>query len=307
MKIDLVKGISFQIEGEMGQYNTLPIEVLVKIAEALQSLLKTIAQTDINTTEPLHLENFRVELSGFQKGSAVPQFVFTPRVQTSIADVGRQRRIVNQRFEKLMGVASKGDFAKITEIYPDPTRRNMIVEDLYEFTNSFGNSPVAIVNFARNKVGDKLYKIRQLKPDVKNRLITKIVEEDLLLAEEEQVGTVKVSTTQGGKQKRKIQQLYKKTDAGLSYVTDRIVHNGTTYLFNYPLRSALLKEDDYYVIENEMLDIVGTGTSEIDAKASFAEEFDYIYTRYNELDDSKLTGRIIRIKTILGTLVKSEN
>jgi len=41
--IDLNKGINLQIQGELGRFNTLPIDALVKIAEHLQTLINSIA------------------------------------------------------------------------------------------------------------------------------------------------------------------------------------------------------------------------------------------------------------------------
>jgi hypothetical protein len=54
-----------------------------------------------------------------------------------------------------------------------------------------------------------------------------------------------------------------------------------------------------------MLDIIGTGESEESAKESFAVEFDYIFTRYNELPENQLSERLLKIKTIINLLVKS--
>jgi hypothetical protein len=38
-----------------------------------------------------------------------------------------------------------------------------------------------------------------------------------------------------------------------------ILFNTGTYILAFPLRGKLEKEDDYFLIEPEMLDIVGTG------------------------------------------------
>ena len=59
------------------------------------------------------------------------------------------------------------------------------------------------------------------------------------------------------------------------------------------------------MIQSELLDIVGTGETEDEAEINFAEEFSFIYKRYNELTDEKLSDRIVSIKTILNYLVKS--
>jgi len=54
-----------------------------------------------------------------------------------------------------------------------------------------------------------------------------------------------------------------------------------------------------------MLEIIGTGETENDAVKSFEQDFDYIYRRYNELEESKLSERIMRIKKIINLLVKT--
>ncbi len=73
---------------------------------------------------------------------------------------------------------------------------------------------------------------------------------------------------------------------------------------NFDLLCIFEKEDDYFVIKNEMLDIIGTGLTEVAAKESFCQEFDFIYQRYNQLEDNKLSNRILNIKKIINILVK---
>ncbi|MBC6426959.1 MAG: hypothetical protein GDA51_10955 [Ekhidna sp.] len=71
MAIDLQKGISLKIEGELEKFQTLPIESLIKIAESLQELVLSIAKYDLPVNEAINLSNFKLELTDFQKGSAV--------------------------------------------------------------------------------------------------------------------------------------------------------------------------------------------------------------------------------------------
>ncbi len=305
MKIDLNKGISFHIEGELGKFNTLPIDSLIKIAESLQNLLITIAKSDINSKDPLYLDDFRIELSGFKQGSAVPQFVFTPRIQTSIANVEKQRKVVNQKFERLMSISNKADYLKISEFYPDTVRRNDIVDSLSLFTNSFGSAPVSIVNIDKNKKINEIFKIKKLKPEIKKLLVTKVIDLGQDQKEEFAVAKIKMLTNNKGKVKRKIEHIYKKSDTTLAYSPEVIVHNGTVYNLQFPLRSSLEKENDYFVIHNEMLGIIGTGETEDEAEISFAEEFDFIFKRYNQLEENQLSEKIQKIKVLLNYLVKS--
>jgi len=107
----------------------------------------------------------------------------------------------------------------------------------------------------------------------------------------------------GNNIERTTRQIFDDKHAQPAYVTDKIVFNYNTYLLAFPLRCKLEKEDDYYLIESEMLDIVGTGKTIDDAEKNFSEEFHFIYTRYNQLTDEMLSSRIKQIKTILNTLV----
>jgi hypothetical protein len=90
-----------------------------------------------------------------------------------------------------------------------------------------------------------------------------------------------------------------------AYAPEVIEINGKKYLLHFPLRCLLEKADGTYIVKSEMLDIIGTGASEAEAKESFAREFDFIYHRYNELGETRLSSRLRRVKTILNQLVKS--
>ena len=83
--------------------------------------------------------------------------------------------------------------------------------------------------------------------------------------------------------------------------------NNKQYVLNYPLRCLFEKEDNYYVINNEQLDIIGTGMIPEDAEINFNEEFDFLYNRLNTLEDSNLSNRLIRIKGIINNIVKEVN
>jgi predicted RNase H-like HicB family nuclease len=184
-------------------------------------------------------------------------------------------------------------------------RRNQIVDKLYDFTNSFGNAPTAIVDIGKNQTIKPIFKIKRLKPEVKKILTTEIVELGGSVTEEFGVARIKLTTNKKGTTKKKIEELYRKSDTTLSYSPDVIVYNEKAYVLNFPLRSSLDKENEYYVIHNEMLDIIGTGETEDDAERNFAEEFDFIYRRYNELSDDQLSDKLNRIKVFLNHLVKS--
>lgn len=82
-------------------------------------MLQTIAKVSITDTSTIDLNNFKIELSGFFAGSAVPQFSFTNRVQTTISDVSLQREVIKGKFEQLLKITNEGEYDEIKSIYPD--------------------------------------------------------------------------------------------------------------------------------------------------------------------------------------------
>jgi hypothetical protein len=90
----------------------------------------------------------------------------------------------------------------------------------------------------------------------------------------------------------------------MSYAPSEIDFNNKKYILNFPLRCLFEKEDDYFVIQSEMLDIIGTGNTKEAAELSFKQEFNYIYTLYNGTEDEKLSKRLLKIKILLNNIVK---
>ena len=136
MKLDLQKGIALKIEGELGRHHTLPIDNLIAIANNLQELIFSIAKLDLPIDNAVNTDNFKIELSGFEKSSAVPTFVFTPRIQQTIHDYKKQRALLSNKVDKLLSISNVGSYRDIKTLYPD-LRRNEIVDKLFAFTSSF--------------------------------------------------------------------------------------------------------------------------------------------------------------------------
>lgn len=306
MKLDLDNGAFIQIGGELGKYNSLPIDTLIKIAQDLQELVMTIAKLDLPSTETINLDNFKIELIDFKKGSAVPKFSFTPRIENKVGHNWQiHRKVVNEKFEKLIEISNSGEYNKLFELYPEPNKRNPIVENLYSFVNDFGTAPVNFVEI--DEKNDKIipiFKVNRFKPASKKELLTEIKETSKLDSEtDEAVGKIKI-TKKGGKINRKIIDYYSKSKFSLEYAPDMLIKDETKYFLKYPLRCLFEKEDDYFVIQSEMLGIIGTGLTEIEAEESFAQEFDYVYKRFNSLDSNSLTNHNKLIKDILNQIVE---
>ncbi|HCM59793.1 MAG TPA: hypothetical protein DIS74_05385 [Bacteroidales bacterium] len=148
-----------------------------------------------------------------------------------------------------------------------------------------------------------IYKINRFKPAVKKQLISEIKEVAETVSEtDEAVGKIKISK-RDGKITRKIIDIYSGKKFSLEYAPDVIVTETKNYILKYPLRCLFEKEDDYFVIQSEMLGIIGTGLTEDEAEKSFTEEFDFICNRLKTLDDNSLTNHNRLIKNILTQII----
>lgn len=306
MKIDLDSGAYIQIGGELGKYNSLPIDTLVKIAQDLQELVFTLAKYDLPANETVDLNNFKIELVGFTKGSAVPKFAFTQRTENKSGLFWKvHRNIVNEKFEKLIEISNTGDYNKIIELYPEPIKRNPVIENLYSFVNDFGTAPVNFVEY--DDISQKIkpiYKINRFKPALKKVLISELIEVTETDTEcGEVVGQIKVTKSKG-KTRRRILKTYSGNKFSLEYAPNIIMAEAVKYVLKYPLRCLFAKEENYFIIQSEMLGVIGTGLTEDEAESSFAEEFDFLYNRLNSLEASSLTNHNKLIKNIITQIVE---
>jgi len=301
-KIDLNKGINLKIEGEIGKFQTIPVDTLAKIGQRFQDLVLALAKHDLASDEAIDLNNFKLELSDFNKGSAVPQFSFTNRIQTTISDYKNQRKVINQKLAELLELADVGDYLGIKKMYKKKLSRNEVTHRLYDLVNSFGDSPVAIVG--GGKTMKRLFKIQKFKTQVKNELIEKLDVATEEKVEENTVGSIKVIREGGKVIRKKVVEIYDDGHTTLSYSTDKIAHGGRVYELNIPLRCLFLKEDGYYLIQNELLDLIGTGNTQEEAEHNFFKAFDYSYMRFNN-PKVKLNRRLIAVRDILRVIIKS--
>lgn len=301
-KIDLNKGVNLKIEGEIGKYQTIPVDALIKIGQHFQDLVLSLAKYDLSEEEGVDLNNFKLELSGFQKGSAVPQFVFTNRIQTTLNDFKKQRNQINEKLTGLFEIADSGDYLELKKAYKKKLVRNEITTKFYDFVNSFGDSPVQVVGGGKSM--KRMFKVQKFKSHIKNELIEKPIKASEEKVEENVVGSIKV-TSEGGKViRKKVVEIYDDEHTALSYSTKKIKYNKHKYELSSLLRCLFLKENGYYIIQNELLDIIGTGNSQDEAEQSFFKAFDYCYMRYNN-PTIKLSRRLIGIRDILRAIVKS--
>ncbi|MDO9341397.1 MAG: hypothetical protein Q7T72_12840, partial [Bacteroidales bacterium] len=149
-----------------------------------------------------------------------------------------------------------------------------------------------------------IYKINSFIPAVKKELISAIIEiPEIETESDEAVGKIKI-TKRDGKIHRRIMNTYSGNKFSLEYAPVVIVAGTVKYFFKYPLRCLFEKEDNYYIIQSEMLGIIGTGLTEDEAENSFAEEFDFMYNRLNSLEAASLTNHNLLIKNIITQIIE---
>ncbi|MFA7380592.1 MAG: hypothetical protein WC150_09035 [Bacteroidia bacterium] len=107
----------------------------------------------------------------------------------------------------------------------------------------------------------------------------------------------------GGKVKPKVIELFEQLKYP-SIPIESVLFGDKTYSFKHPLYCDLIHEDDSYGLENKQIGIFAFGKTEQEARESFAEEFDYIYTRYNSLSTDKLSDDVRYIRDYLNLIVK---
>lgn len=120
---------------------------------------------------------------------------------------------------------------------------------------------------------------------------------------EEALAKVRI-INRNGKISRHIVDTYSREKFALEYAPELIVSNNKKYSLKYPLRCLFEEEEGYFVIQSEMLGIIGTGLTVEEAEITFAEEFDFIYEKFNSLTNESLTNHNLLIKSILSQIVE---
>ena len=84
---------------------------------------------------------------------------------------------------------------------------------------------------------------------------------------------------------------------------EKIIGSDKTYQLKYPIYCEMNTENDLYFLENRQFGLYAAGKTREEAEASFFEEFEFIYNRYNSLADSQLTDDVINIKQSLNSIL----
>lgn len=298
---------TIHIGGEATKRHTIPVDMLSDIGKSLQDFLQKIALYDLPSNDAIDPSNFKIELAEFEVGGSVtPTFTFTENINLPpVGTIQQQREGVVKKFNGIMEIAGGGDYLKLRDMYREPIRRNEIVGSLYGFVSSFKNAPVDIIYKSKNSTTS--IPIRKFKQSIRDAMITE-VKSEVKGDQEKSTQIARVSVVrEKGKSKvlrTKVVELFDKK-IGADYSTDTIVYNETVYELSYRLHCTVDQSEDFIKIESDMLGIFGHGKTIDEAEKSFAEEFDYIHHRYNELPNKKLSKDVLAIKSRLSLLVKN--
>jgi hypothetical protein len=94
-----------------------------------------------------------------------------------------------------------------------------------------------------------------------------------------------------------------KTKATMEY--SEINYDGHRYILNIPEIFTMLKEGNGTLLENERLDIYASGKTLGEATEDLFFQFSHSYHRFINIDDSKLSERLLSVKKYYQFLVKS--
>ncbi len=284
-KPDLNKGIYIKLDGELGKYHSIPIGKLVEIAQSFQELITGLAKIKVDQNE-FDAENFVIELCDLKKGSVAPAFKFSERATTLsiVGDHKEQRLVVNEELNKILSVANTGDYGKLKVIYKNTEIRNKIVPVIYDFVQVFGDTPVKIGSFKRNKFvsGKKLVKF---KDDAYTKLVGAKPKSNRKKAVYEEVaGVVQIDRSTG---KTKVKKYFEKDQSSLSYTIEKLPLDGLNKFFTFPLTVPVtIDEDKKYLIECPPLNIYVVADDMETAQRDFKDDFAYVYGKiFNTSDD----------------------
>jgi hypothetical protein len=306
-KLDFNKGVCIEIGGELGKNNSLSVDFFAKFLTDLQNLIFSLAKYDLPSNEPIDLNNFKIELSGFHAGSAIPEVRFVTKVQDSpLMTLDTQRYSINDSFSGLMDIVENENYTSLLQLFPEPQKRTPIISCLYEFTKNVSGNAFSFVDY--NKVDNTItpiVKLHKMGIGVKNSLVSEIYETTGLPEEDQTAFGKIIISNKSGTPRKKIKELYTEKEISLDFAPAQIPVGERTYILKQPLRCLFEKEEDFFIIQSEMLDIIGTGLTPEEAQQCFYQEFDYIFQTYNSLSDDQLTQRLVSIKIILNQIVKT--
>lgn len=304
--LDLEKELLIRV-GKENDDNVISWDVLKNVGDKLEELILTIAKYNLDVVGPVNLDNFKLDFSGFYNGSSIPAFRLNTHPIPSLFNEDKARKVVIANFSNLVSNVDKGNYQAIADGYNAPNVKNDIIHKVYEFTNSAGTTPVAIVEREGNKFR-KVYSIRRLNKAVYDQLIVKdpfLLMEDVVPYESTAVARVIFKKNKAGKLLRKTSEIYKDKEATLSLKLDKVETADTIYNFNTPILFQLYQEGKGIIIENEQLDLYASGLTTEEAKLSLFDQFDHSYKRLYDLKNTQLSDFLLKVKKYYNFIIKS--
>lgn len=156
-------------------------------------------------------------------------------------------------------------------------------------------------------IGSTDYDIHLRKPTNKNYeslvpATQHVMEDEVLETSRTSLARVEIKSSRG-KDKVKTLELFEDVH-NIILPIDRLDFDDNIYIFKYPLYCELIHESEGYILENQQLGIFANGNTIEEAKLNFAEEFDFVFDRYNTLSNDKLTDDVINIKSYLNSILE---
>lgn len=259
--VDLKKELLIQVAGKEEENHTLSWELLKRIGDNTQRLVDTLANS--STEEGISSENTKLVFVGFYPGSAVPAWRLDNEPNL-LFPLTKATKALNDDFNFVLKSLDSGNFQQIADKYNEPSVKNEVVNAVYEFSNSVGTKPFAVVkklNTTKLKF-KSLAKVRKMTIKQKNLLSVKVEEPKDLTSSEpvEAVGKFIISKTASGRTSKKNVQFYTQKEAVLSLRFDSIETDKRIYYLKSELTFCITHDDKKsFVIENQLLDIFAQG------------------------------------------------
>lgn len=202
--VDLKKELLIQVAGKEEENHTLSWELLKRIGDNTQRLVDTLANS--STEEGISSENTKLVFVGFYPGSAVPAWRLDNEPNL-LFPLTKATKALNDDFNFVLKSLDSGNFQQIADKYNEPSVKNEVVNAVYEFSNSVGTKPFAVVkklNTTKLKF-KSLAKVRKMTIKQKNLLSVKVEEPKDLTSSEpvEAVGKFIISKTASGRTSKK--------------------------------------------------------------------------------------------------------
>jgi hypothetical protein len=221
--------------------------------------------------------------------------------------ITKEIQALNNDFNFVVRSINEGNFQKIADKYSEPSIKNEVINAVYDFSNSAGTKPVAIVKKINAKEGKfrQLAKVRKMTIEQKQMLITKpILTTETKTSSSEAVGKFLISKSAKGKLSKKNVQLYTQKEATLTLRFDSIQAGSRLYELKGDLYFNMEEvKNKSCSIENKLLDIYAQGTTIEEAEKDMFDQFDFTYKRLNEVEDNKLSRHLLNAKKYINLIV----